>query len=106
MGEAAWLIVVTGDDVSVEGAMAVAALKSAAGAGGAEEPIVNNAGRLPGIAKLIKAKMSGRTGAIIEATVADIHGETGGGKLGLRKAFSRQPGKIAGSGGDVAGQIA
>ena len=85
------LVVVTGDDMRVERAMAVATLQCAAGVGRALQPVVNHAARLVGGALRIQPKVPGRGRAVVNAAVAQVNRKAGCGKLRLRETLARQP---------------
>src|SRR4051794_11875095 len=103
--ETARLIIVTGDDVRVEIAVSIAASKRAAGIGVADETIVNDAAGLRGIAGEIEPEMAGRSCAVINTAITDIHGEAAGGELRLGKTFPGEPREIARRGRNCAGEV-
>src|ERR1041384_1791402 len=80
--------------MGVECSVAIATLKGAVGIGGADESIVNHATGIAGNAEKMQAKVSRVGRAVVQATVADIDGQTRKIKSELIKAKAPKPVKV------------
>ena len=99
-------VVVAGDDVGVERAVAVAALKCAAAVRRAHKPVVGYAARQAGVAQRIKPEVPRHGGRVVQTAVRHIHRKSRRFKLRLRETFARQPREVTGSARKSAAQIA
>src|SRR5262249_1874842 len=98
-------VIVSGNDVGIQIAVAIAALERGAGVRGAFEAIVNHATDGAGVPRGIESEVAGRCRPVIDAAVGDVDDEARGGELRLTETFAGQPGQVTSARGHVAGQV-
>src|SRR5689334_13469560 len=85
-------IIVSGDNVGIEITVPIATLFCALRIGRSFHTIVNNAAGQRGISRSVQTKMPGRSRAVINSAVRNVHRKAACCELSLCEALSTKPG--------------